>query len=141
MKFSKKLFVALCLVALLVATVASTASAAGTRVVRLATVKKVLVLDNQPATFRLIGSYTCDKLQINTAVSGKVITITVQDVKVRYTGKGCDTVKSFRKDISVGTLVPGTYTVLINPDGSGKFQKKLKGFVAPLIPATATPAP
>ena len=140
MKFSKKFVLILGLVALLTAAFATTALAADTRVVRFASVVKVKVLDDQPATFRLVGSYTCDKVQVNSSVSGKVITIYAYDVKNRYTGKGCDASLGFRKDISVGVLVPGTYTVLINPDANGKPQKKLNGFIAPLMPVTPTPA-
>lgn len=139
MKVSKKFFVILGLVALLAATLFTTAFAADTRVVKFATVVKVKVLDDQPATFRLLGSYTCDKVQVNSSVSGKVITIYAYDVKNKQTGKGCDTSTGFSKNISVGTLVPGTYTVLVNPDVNGKPQKKLKGFIAPLIPATPAP--
>jgi len=138
MKFSKKLFIVLGLVALLTAAFATTAFAANTRIVRYASVIKVKVMDDQPATFRLLGNYTCDRVQINSSVSGKVITIYANDVKVRYTGKGCDTTTNYRKDISVGTLVPGIYTILINPDTNGKPQKKITGFIAPLIP---TPVP
>ena len=37
----------------------------------------------------------------------------------------------------VAPLVPGTYTVLfnVNPE-AGKSQRKIKGLIAPLIPAT-----
>jgi len=140
MKFSKKFFLILGLVALLTAAIATTAFAADTRVVRFASVVKVKVLDDQPATFSLLGSYTCNKVQLNSSVSGKIITIYAYDVKNMYTGKGCDASKGFRKDISVGVLVPGTYTVLINPDTNGKPQKKLNGFIAPLMPASPTPA-
>jgi hypothetical protein len=139
MKFSKKFFVILGLVALLAATLFTTAFAADTRVVKFATVDKVKVLVDQPATFRLLGSYTCDKVQINSSVSGKVITIYAYDVKEKQTGRGCDTATSFSKNFSVGTLVPGTYTILVNPDVNGKPQKKLKGFIAPLMPVTASP--
>lgn len=140
MKFSKKFFIVFGLVAMLTGLFATTALAANTRIVRLATVTKIKVLDDQPATFRLLGSYTCDKVQVNSFVSGKVITIYANDVKNKYTGRGCDTTTSFGKDISLGTLVPGTYTVLVNPDANGKPQKKLKGFIAPLIPVTPAPA-
>ena len=140
MKFSKKFFLILGLVALLTAAFATTAFAADMRVVRNASVVKVTVLNNQPATFRLLGSYTCDKVQINSFVSGKVINIYAYDIKNIYTGKGCGASKGFRKDISVGNLVPGTYTVLINPDANGKSQKKLNGFIVPLMPATPTVA-
>ena len=143
MKFSKKFFLILGLVALLTAAFATTAFAADIRVVRNASVVKVTALDSQPATFRLLGSYTCDKVQINSFVSGKVINIYAYDIKNMYTGKGCGASKGFRKDITVSNLVPGTYTVLINPDGNGKSQKVIKGFIVPLIPTpmpSATPA-
>ncbi|MEI7849884.1 MAG: hypothetical protein WCK35_29090 [Chloroflexota bacterium] len=143
MKFGKKFFLVLGLVALLTAAFASTAFAADTRVVRYASVVKVKVLDDQPATFRLLGNYTCDRVQINSSVSGKVITINAFDAKIKYTGKGCGTIKSFRKDISVGTLVPGIYTIVINPDQNGKGAKVIKRFIAPMIPTpqpTAAPA-
>ena len=143
MKFSKKFFLILGLVALLTAAFATTAFAADMRVVRNASVVKVTVLNNQPATFCLLGSYTCDKVQINSFVTGKVINIYAYDIKNMYTGKGCGASKGFRKDISVGNLVPGTYTVLINPDANGKSQKVIKGFIVPLIPTpvpSATPA-
>lgn len=139
MQVSKKFFVILGLVALLAATLFTTAFAADTRVVKFATVVKVKVLEDQPATFRLLGSYTCDKVQVNTSVSGKVITIYVYDVKNKHTGQGCDKATGFSKEIRIGSLIPGTYTVLVNPESNGKAQKKLKGFIAPLIPATPAP--
>ena len=139
MKFGKKLFLVLGLVALLVGTFASTAFAAETRIVRSANVTKIQLLDDQPAAFRLIGSYTCDLVDVTASVNGKVIIITTNDVKIRYTGHGCDKSKTFRKDITIGTLVPGNYVVLVNPDSRGVAQKKLK-FVAPVLPDRATPA-
>ncbi len=139
MQFSKKLFIVLGLVALLASLFVTTAFAAETRIVRLADVTKIRLLDDQPATFRMLGSYTCDKVQINSSVIGKTISIYAYDVKVRYTGHGCDTSKSYRKEFSIGTLVPGTYTVLVNPDSKGKPQKKFT-FIAPMLPDTAIPA-
>ena len=139
MQFNKKLFIVLGLVALLASLFATTAFAADTRIVRLAAVTKIKLLDDQPATFRMLGSYTCDKVQINSSVSGKTLSIYAYDVKERYTGRGCDTSKSYRKEFSIGTLVPGTYTVLVNPDSKGKAQKKFT-FIAPVLPDTATPA-
>ena len=138
MKFSKKLFLVLSLVALLAAAFATTALAADTRVAKYASVIKIAAINNQPATFRLLGSYTCDKVQLNSSVSGKVISIYAYDVKIRHTGHGCDASNGYRKEITVGTLVPGTYTVLVNPDGNGRAQKKFS-FIAPMLP-TATPA-
>jgi hypothetical protein len=137
MKFSKKFFIVLGLVAILASLFASTALAADTRMVRYANVNKIRVMDDQPATFRLLGNYTCDKVQFNTSVSGKVITIYAYDAKVRYTGHGCDTTKSFLREITVGPLVPGVYTILVNPNENGKGQKILKGFIAPMIPTPA----
>lgn len=139
MKFSKKFFIVFGLVAILASMFASTALAADTRAVRYANVSKIRVMDDQPATFRLLGNYTCDKVQFNTSVSGKTITIYAYDAKVSYTGHGCDTTKSFMREILVGPLVPGVYTILVNPNENGKGQKILKGFIAPMIPS-ATPA-
>jgi hypothetical protein len=139
MKFGKKFFIVLGLVGILASLFATTAFAADTRVVRYAEVIKVKMLDNQPASFMLLGDITCDKVQFNSSVSGKTISIYAYDVKIKYTGVGCGASKSFKRAINVGTLVPGTYTVLINPDGTGKAQKKFT-FIAPMLPATATPA-
>ena len=139
MKISKKLFITLGLVVLLAATLFTTAFASNTKVVKFATVNKVQVLDDQPATFSLLGSYTCDQVQMNAFVSGKTIYINAYDVKNRYTGKGCDNDRSYKRTVSLGNLVPGTYTVLINANENGQAGKKIKNFVAPLLP-TSTPA-
>ncbi len=139
MKF-KKLFTTIGLLALLLAMFTTSAFAVSTRAVRPAQVTDLKVLDDQPATFRLRGIYTCDFVEFKSEVNGKTITITAIDTKVKYTGTGCDNQTSFRRDIKVGTLVPGVYTVIINPDAKGKGQKVLKGFIAPPI-ATSTPAP
>lgn len=141
MKFSKKLFFILGLVTLLASLFSSTALAASvTRVVRPATVFDLKVRDDQPATFRLRGTYTCDRFQVTTAVEGKTIIIKVEDVKVRYTGVPCGKTKTFLRDVVIAPLVPGVYTVLVNPDENGKAQKVLRGFIAPVY-ATPTPAP
>lgn len=140
MKFSKKFLLVLSLVAVLATVFTTSAFAASSRVVRPANVTVLKVLDAQPATFRLLGDYTCDSVELKASVSGKVITIVANDVKTMYTGKACGGSKNFRRDVTVGTLVPGTYTIVINPASSGKPQKIIKGFIAPLIPATATPA-
>jgi hypothetical protein len=139
MKFSKKFFLVLGLVTLIASLFASSAFAGNTRVVRYANVNQIKVLDNQPATFRLLGNYTCDRVQFNTSVSGKVVTIYAYEVKVKYTGQGCDRSTSFRRDVTVGTLVPGIYTIVVNPNESGKGQKIIKGFIAPVIPTPAAP--
>ena len=140
MKFNKKLFSIFTLIALLLALFTTSAFAASTRIVRPAQVTDLKVLDDQPATFRLRGTYTCDFVEFKSEVSGKTITLTALDTKVKYTGTGCDTTRSFRRDINVGTLVPGVYTVIVNPNANGKGQKVIKGFIAPPI-ATSTPMP
>jgi len=142
MKFSKKFLLILSLVAILATLFTTSAFAGSSRVVRPANITVLKVLDDQPATFRLLGDYTCDSVEIQARVSGKVITIIANDVKIQYTGKGCGGSKNFRRDITVGTLVPGTYTIVINPISGGKPQKHIKGFIATLNPATpAAPAP
>lgn len=140
MKFSKKFLLVLSLVAILATLFTTSAFAGSSRFVRPADVIKIKVLDDQPATFRILGSYTCDFAEVKASVSGKTITITASDMKVKYTGKECGESKSFRRDLSVGVLVPGTYTIVVNPVSGGKPQKTIKGFIAPLIPATPTPA-
>ncbi len=137
MKFSKKFLLVLTLVALLTTLIASSAFAAGAKEIyqQHAAITKVKVLDNQPATFRVMGSYACDKVRIQTQVSGKTIYINVWDVKNK--GNDCDRHHRFDKTVTVAPLVPGTYTVLfnVNPE-TGKSQRKIKGLIAPLIPAT-----
>ena len=141
MKFSKKFFLVLGLVSLLAVLFTTVAFAGGTKIARFASVVKVTTINSQPATFRLLGSYACSKVQLSSSVSGKVISIYAYDLKEIGNGKPCGTTTAgYRKDITVGTLVPGRYTVLINPDGTGRAQKKFT-FIAPMMPATATPAP
>ena len=60
MKFSKKFLVMLGLVALLTASLVTSAFASDTRLMGFARVDKVKMLDDQPASFSLLGSYTCD---------------------------------------------------------------------------------
>jgi len=140
MKFSKKFFLVLGLVAILAAMFTTVAFAGGTKIARFASVVKISAINNQPATFRLLGSYACTKVQLTSSVSGKVITIYAYDLKEIGNGKPCGTsTSSYRKDVTVGTLVPGIYTIIVNPDANGKGQKVLKGFIAPMIP-TSTPA-
>ena len=142
MKFAKKLLPILALVAILATLFTSVAFAAtpsATRVVRLADVTTLKVLDDQPATFRLAGTYTCDFVDIKATVSGKLITITASDVKVMYTGKPCGAIKNFRRDVNLGVLVPGIYKVVVNPVVNAKPQKVLTGFIAPILPPTPIP--
>jgi hypothetical protein len=138
MKISKKFFVTLGLVMLLAATLVTTAFASDTKVVNFANVSKVQVLDNQPATFSLLGSYTCDQLQVNAYISGKTIYINAYDVKIKHTGRGCDNDRSYKRTVQLGNLVPGVYTVLINANENGQAAKKIKNFVAPLLPVATS---
>jgi len=139
MKFSKKFFLVLGLVALLTGLFSTVAFAGNKRFARFAEVRKVSIVNSQPATFRLLGNFACTKVQLTSQVSGKVISIYALDLKEIGNGVPCDTkISSYRKDITVGPLVPGKYTVLVNPDGNGKAQKKFS-FVAPMLP-TPTPA-
>ncbi len=142
MKFSKKFFLILGLVALLTAAFATTAFAAGGKEVyqQHATVTKVKVVTTGPgaATIRVMGTYTCDKIRTNTSVSGKTIYIEVWDVKNK--GNDCNKNQNYTRDLSFKSLVPGKYTVLVNvhPD-TGQAQRKLKDLVIPVYPSTPTP--
>jgi hypothetical protein len=138
MKFGQKFFSVLGLVAILASLFVSTALAGGTKIARFANVSKITVVNNQPATFRLLGDITCTKVQLNSSVSGKVISIYAYDLKALGNGQPCGPSKGFRREITVGPLVPGQYTVLVNPDGTGQAQRKFT-FFAPVLPATATP--
>ena len=135
----KKLFFLSVLVAM-IATAALPGSpvfALSTRIVGFASVDKVSVVTDQPASFRLRGTYTCDKVQISSSVVGKTITINVNNAKIVGGGNKCQTKQAYNRVITVGVLVPGTYTVYINRANTGKAQKKFT-FIAPLI---ATPVP
>ena len=139
MKFSKKFFIVLGLVALLASLFATTAFAGGIKTRGFAVVDKYAVLSNQPLTMQFKGHLACDKVDISGSVSGKNIYVSLQDVKFIGGGKPCDDkrTKGFTKQISFTNLVPGSYTVYVNSDGNGKPQKKFK-IVAPLLP---TPTP
>ena len=145
--FKKLLFITTLVAMLATATLtASAAPAQSTRVVGMAHATKLMVLAVQPATFKLIGEYTCDYAQVTSAVAGKTITIYAYDVKIKYNGKPCLQTgsRTFKQIINLGNLVPGIYTILVNPDVNGKAPIKIKGFIAPLIPTpvpSATPAP
>ncbi len=138
----RKLFSIIALVALLVTAFVpvSAAYADGARIKGFASISKVTVVDPAVASFKLLGSYTCDKMLSSAKVEGKTVSIFIYDIKKVGSGNQCNTSKGFKTFVTLGRLVPGTYTVLINPDGTGKFQKKLK-FVMPMPAATATPAP
>jgi len=130
----KKLFFLAALVAIL-ATAALPGSpvfASSTRVVGFAVVDKVSVVTDQPASFRLRGTYTCDKVQVSSSVVGKTININVDNVKIVGGGNKCQTKQAFNRVVNVGVLVPGKYTVYVNRMNTGMAQKKFT-FIAPLI--------
>ena len=130
----KKLFFLAALVAIL-ATVALPGSpvfALSTRTVGFASVNQASVVTAQPASFRLRGTYTCDKVQVSSSVNGKVIDITVNNVKIVGGGNKCQTKQAFNRVVNVGILVPGKYTVYVNRASTGVAQKKFT-FIAPLI--------
>jgi hypothetical protein len=139
MNFRQKLFVVLGLVALLTSLVASTAFAGGIKTKGFAVVDKYAVLSSQPLTLQFKGHLACDKAEISGTVSGKDIYVTLKDVKFIGNGKPCKDSRpyGFTKQISFTNLVPGVYTVYVNPEG-GNWQKKFR-VTAPLL-ATATPA-
>ncbi len=131
----KKLFFLTALVALLAAAVlpASSAFALVPHNVHYALVKQASAVGNQPATiFRLRGTYMCDKVQLASAISGKVITIYVYDINLTPNGKRCSQAQGFNRVISVGRLVPGRYTVIVNPTNPGLQQKKFT-YITPLF--------
>jgi hypothetical protein len=131
----KKLFFLIVLVALLAAAVlpASSAFALMPHNARYALVKQASAVGNQPATiFRLRGTYMCDKVQLASAISGKVITIYVYDINLTPNGNRCSQVQSFNRVISVGRLAPGRYTVIVNPTNPGLQQKKFT-YITPLF--------
>jgi len=69
--FKKLLFITTLVAMLATATLtASAAPAQSTRVVGMAHATKLMVLNVQPATFKLIGEYTCDYAQVTSAVAG-----------------------------------------------------------------------
>ena len=139
MKFKQKIWLVVMLVAMLATLFTTSALATSTRAVRPAVVTTLKVLADQPAVFRLQGQYTCDFVAVQANVTGKTITITATDTKIKYTGRGCDKLKSFHREVNLGVLVPGVYTIKVNPNLNGKGQKTLKGFIAPLVP-TVQPA-
>jgi hypothetical protein len=140
MKFSKKLFIVFGLVALLTGLFASTAFAGGIKTKGFAVVDKYAVLSNQPLTIQFKGHLACDQAMISGSVSGKSLYVSILDTKNIGGGKPCDDSrsKSYTRQFTFSGLVPGVYTVYVNADGSGKWQKKFK-VVAPLYP-TPTPA-
>lgn len=139
MKFSKKLFIVFGLVALLTSLMASTAFAANVKTKGFAVVDKYAMLNTQPMTLQFKGHLACDQAMISGSVSGKSLYVTILDTKTIGNGKPCQDArtKSFTKQVAFPGLVPGVYTVYVNPDGNGKWQKKFT-VVAPLWP---TPTP
>lgn len=131
----KKLFFLTALVALLAVAIlpASPAFALAPHNVRYALVKQASAVGNQPATiFRLRGTYMCDRVQLASAISGRVITIYVYDVKLPGNAARCTKTQAFNRVISVGRLAPGRYTVIVNPTNPGLQQKKFT-YITPLF--------
>lgn len=140
----KKLFFIVALVALLATAIlpGSAAYADAVKVKGFASVSKVTVLGVSPeVSFKLLGAITCDRLSTNYTVSGKTIAVYAYDVKNVGSGVACEKSKNRIATVTIpGPLVPGVYTVLVNPNESGsKWQKKLQVVVP--VSATATPAP
>jgi hypothetical protein len=146
MKFNKKFFLILALVALVAALLPTAAFASGIKTRGFVQVDKYSVLSTLPMTLQFKGHLACQKVDISSSVIGKSIYVDLRDAKIIGAGKPCtDTSgKSFTKQVSLGVLVPGNYTVYINANGNGKWQKKFK-VVAPMLPtpmpAVASPAP
>ena len=107
------------------------------RNVHYATVNKVTVVSTMPASFRLRGTYTCDKVQITSAVSGKSIWIYAYDVKNPGSTNKCLKAQGFNRVVNFGKLAPGKYTVWVNPTEPGLAAKKFT-FIVPGLP-TRTP--
>ncbi|NCP86791.1 MAG: hypothetical protein CO094_08945 [Anaerolineae bacterium CG_4_9_14_3_um_filter_57_17] len=104
-----------------------------------ASVTKIKVLDNQPATFRITGVGTCDKVEYSAVVAGKNIIIKFYNVKVTNRDCGMGAAGTvFSRTINLGTLVPGFYVIRVNPDPvTGKGAITIRNFVAPAVPAAA----
>jgi hypothetical protein len=135
----KKLFQVTILVALVAALLPTAAFAEQIKVKDFARVDKYAVVSVNPMTLQFHGWIGCDKAAISGTVSGKDIYVTILDTKTIGGRKACDDKRNraFTKQVSLGTLVPGNYTVYINMDSNGKPQKKFK-VVAPMLP---TPTP
>ena len=143
MKFNKKFFLILALVALVATLLPTAAFAAGLKTKGFVQVDKYSIVSTQPMTIQFKGHLACQKVDISSSVVGKNIYVTLLDAKIIGGGIPCDDARSkgFTKQVSLGVLVPGTYTVYINPDGNGRWQKKFM-LVAPMLPAgTPVPAP
>ena len=140
MKFNTKFFLILALVALIAGLLPTAAFASGIKTRGFAQIDKYSVLSAQPMTIEFKGHLACQKVDISTSVVGKTIYVTLMDAKVIGGGVPCDDApsKGFTKQVSLGALVPGNYTVYVNMDGNGRWQKKLK-LIAPMLPTT-TPA-
>jgi hypothetical protein len=140
MKFNKKFFLILALVALVAGLLPTAAFASGIKTRGFVQIDKYSVLSTQPMTLEFKGHLACQKVDISTSVVGKTIYVTLTDAKDVSSGIRCADIqnKGFGRQVSLGVLVPGNYTVYVNMDSNGRWQKKLK-LVAPMLP-TATPA-
>lgn len=137
MKFNKKFFLILALVALVATLLPTAAFASGIKTKGFVQIDKYSILSTQPLTIQFKGHFACQKVDISYSVVGKNIYVTLMDAKVIGGGIPCDDTRSkgFTKQVSLGVLVPGNYTVYVNLDSSGRWQKKFK-LVAPMLPTT-----
>jgi hypothetical protein len=142
----KKLFFILTLVALVAASlpaaVFAQAPADEGKFKQFASINKYSVQSMQPLVLRFSGQIACDKAVVATSANGKDLYVTISDIKVVASGKPCSSTqnKGYTKQVNFGVLTPGTYTVYVNLNTNGKFEKKFK-VVAPALPVTKTPAP
>ena len=145
----KKLFFVTVLFALLATAIlpGSTAYADAVKVKGFASISKVTVLDvsSTGVTVKLLGAITCDKMVTSYAVNGKAIAIFAYDVKNVGGGVACNEKNSKNRNAFVtipGPLVPGVYTVYVNPDDTGrKWQKKFQIVVPVAVKTTPSPKP
>ena len=132
----KKMFLIVVLVALVAATLPTAALADQIKTKDFAQVSKYAVLNTRPLVLEFKGQIGCDKAVVSGSVVGKTIYATIVDAKRIGGGKACDDHrnKGFTKQIAYGSLVPGTYTVYVNLNSNGKWQKKFQ-VVIPVVPA------
>ena len=137
----KKLFFLTVLVALVAALLPSAAFADEIKTKDFALVDKYAVVSVRPLVLEFKGHIGCDKAVVSGKVDGKTIYATIVDAKTVGGGKACDDKRNrtYTKQITYGLLVPGVYTVYVNTNSNGKWQKKFQ-VVIPLAP-TPTSAP
>ncbi len=142
----KKLFFVLTLVALVAASlpgaVFAQVPADEGKFKQFASVTKYEIKGVQPLVVRFSGQIACDKAVLTSSTNAKNLYVTISDIKMVGGGKPCNPTqnKGYTREVNFGVLAPGTYTVYVNLNSNGKFEKKFK-VVAPALPVTKTPAP